>query len=57
MSPLRAIREALRRLAVQRALARGGRLGGLGLLGRGRDAVIRRLPDTKKRAPARGRHS
>lgn len=41
----RILREALRRLAVQRALSRGERLGGLGLLGHGRDAVIMRLPE------------
>lgn len=38
------LREARRRWAVQRALARGEVVGGVGLLGQGLDAVLMRTP-------------
>lgn len=44
MRLLQILREARRRRAVQRALERGERLGGLGLVGKGFDAVLMQTP-------------
>lgn len=44
MNPFQILREARRRLAVQRALGRGKRIGGLGLLGPGHDALLMKTP-------------
>lgn len=44
MNARQVLREARRRWRVQRALARGETVGGLGLLGYGLDAVVMRTP-------------